>query len=177
MRKEITIRNRFTGDVIICGEYKSIKDCLERNRDMDLRNADLQCADLRGTDLRGMNFQDADLRDTDLQLADFRGTDLRDTDLQNADLLGTDLRGADFQDTVLQDVRNYHDSHDIFQEVIRRQPIKCFTEAEWAIIGQIIVHRSCWKEIKDLYGRRISTIRRKLTGLGYKEFEIKHKEQ
>ena len=33
---KIEIKNRFTGTVILCGEYESIKDCLERNRGADL---------------------------------------------------------------------------------------------------------------------------------------------
>ena len=33
---EIEIKNRFTGDVILCGKYESIKDCLEKNRGADL---------------------------------------------------------------------------------------------------------------------------------------------
>ena len=45
----IEIKNRFTNEIIVCGEYKSIKDCLEKNRN----------ANLRGANLRGANLEDA----------------------------------------------------------------------------------------------------------------------
>jgi hypothetical protein len=34
---EITIKNRFNSNIILCGEYESIKDCLQRNRGADLQ--------------------------------------------------------------------------------------------------------------------------------------------
>ena len=37
---EIEIKNRFTGSIILCGEYESIKECLEKNRDAYLEGAD-----------------------------------------------------------------------------------------------------------------------------------------
>lgn len=46
---------------------------------------------------------------------------------------------------------NYRDSHDIFVEAIRRQPIEAFSAGEWAAIGQIIIHRPCWKTIQQRY--------------------------
>jgi len=32
----IEIKNRYTGSIILCGEYESIKDCCERNRGANL---------------------------------------------------------------------------------------------------------------------------------------------
>jgi len=55
---KVEIKSRFTGAILIQGDYKSVKDCLEQNRHADLRGADLRDADLGGADLRG-----ADLRD------------------------------------------------------------------------------------------------------------------
>jgi hypothetical protein len=43
---EITIKNRFNGNIILCGEYESIKDCLQRNRGADLQDADLHIKSL-----------------------------------------------------------------------------------------------------------------------------------
>ena len=65
----IDIKNRYTGEVIISGEYDSAKECLEKNTDADLTDADLTCADLTGADLTG-----ADLRGADLRGAKFLGS-------------------------------------------------------------------------------------------------------
>jgi len=101
---KIEIKTRYSGEIILCGEYESIKECLNKNRGADLRGADLRGADLRGANLRGANLlnadlqgadlRGADLRDADLRGADLRGANLRDADLWDADLLGADLRGA-----------------------------------------------------------------------------------
>jgi uncharacterized protein YjbI with pentapeptide repeats len=65
----IEIRS-MTGKVLISGEYKSLKDAVEKNK------LDLQWADL----------QRVNLRDTDLQWSDLRRVNLRDTDLHGANL-------------------------------------------------------------------------------------------
>jgi len=54
---KIEIKNRWTDEIILCGEYESIKDCLEKNRD----------ANLRGANLGGANLWDANLRDAYLE--------------------------------------------------------------------------------------------------------------
>jgi Pentapeptide repeats (8 copies) len=95
--REITIKNRFTGDIIISGKYESIKDCLEKNRGTDLWGADLRGADLRGADLRGADLWEADLRRADLRGADLWEADLRGADLRRADLWEADLRGANLR--------------------------------------------------------------------------------
>ena len=46
--KNIEIKNRFSGKVIICGNYKSIKDCLEKNKTANLSGANLSGANLYG---------------------------------------------------------------------------------------------------------------------------------
>lgn len=66
--KEIKILSRYdSAKIILSGKYKSIKDCLENNREADLRRAnlweaDLRWADLRWADLWGANLWGADLR-------------------------------------------------------------------------------------------------------------------
>ena len=92
----IDIKNRYTGEVIISGEYESVKECLEKNTGADLRDASLTCADLTGADLR-----DASLTDADLTGADLRCADLTDASLTGADLRGADLRCADLTDASL----------------------------------------------------------------------------
>jgi hypothetical protein len=42
---KIEIKNRFDGKIILCGEYESIKYCLEKNRTADLSSANLRYAD------------------------------------------------------------------------------------------------------------------------------------
>ena len=41
---KIEIKNCHTADIILCGEYESIKDCLEKNRGANLGDADLRGA-------------------------------------------------------------------------------------------------------------------------------------
>lgn len=41
---KVVIKNRFTGAVIISGDYDSVKDCLEKNRDMNLYREKLKTA-------------------------------------------------------------------------------------------------------------------------------------
>ena len=132
---KIQIKNRWTDRIILSGKYESIKDCLEKNRDTYLEDANLRDAYLRGVNLRG------------------------------AYLEGVNLRGA----------QNYYMSHEVAIEIIRRQPIKFFTPKEWAIIGQIYVHRLCWEKIKKDYKQSIS-IFKKLDKLGYGEYLKKFKE-
>ena len=59
---KIEIKNRLNDQIILCGEYESIKDCLEKNRGANLQDAYLQGANLRGANLRDAYLQDAYLR-------------------------------------------------------------------------------------------------------------------
>jgi len=153
--------------VLLVGKYESIKDCLEKNRGAYLRGAYLEGADLRGAYLRG-----ADLRGAYLRGASLEGADLEGADLRGASLRGAYLRGADFRD-----VKNYLNSHDIWIEIIRRQPTKDFTDKEWSIIGQIITHKLCWDSIKKRYGKKIMPIFKKLSKLGFDEWEKYYKDK
>jgi len=143
---KIEIKNRYTGKVIISGKYENIKDCLGRNRGAYLVGAYLVGADLGGAYLRGAY--------------------LRGADLEGADLGGAYLRGA----------KNYEHSHGFFKEIIRRQPIKTFTQKEWSIIGQIIVHTLCWDSIKKRFKNTAMPIFKKLEKVGYGEWADKYKE-
>ena len=182
---EIKITSHWdSGKILICGEYKSIKDCLQKNRGADLRGADL-----RGAYLGGACLGDADLRDTDLGDADLGGADLGgaylggaylggaylgDADLGGADLRDADLGGAYLRGADLRGAKNYSMSHDFALEIIRRQDIKLFSDKEWMIIGQIAIHRICWDRITSNYKPAIS-IFEKLDKLGYPEFMKKLK--
>jgi len=81
------------------------------------------------------------------------------------------LRGANLRGAYLGGAKNYVDSHDIFKEIIRRQPVKTFTNPEWSIIGQILVHTLCWDSIKKRYGKKIMPLFKKLSELGFDEWE------
>ncbi len=138
----IEIKNRYTDKVIICGEYESIKDCLEKNRGANLGGANLGGANLRDAYLGGAN-------------------------LGGAYLGGANLGGA----------KNYVNSHDFWAEIIRRQKLETFTEKEWAIIGQVIIHKLCWESIVKRYGKKIMPIFKKLSKCGFGEWEIEYKKR
>jgi hypothetical protein len=91
---KVEIKNRYNGSVIICGEYSSVKDALEKNRGAYLGGADLGGAYLGGADLGGAYLRGADLRGAYLRGADLRGADLGGAYLGGADLRGADLGGA-----------------------------------------------------------------------------------
>ena len=50
---KIEIKNRYTNAIILCGEYESVKDCLEKNRGAYLEGAYLRGANLGGANLGG----------------------------------------------------------------------------------------------------------------------------
>ena len=45
---KIKIKDRYTEKIILCGEYESIKNCIEKNRGANLEGANLRGANLRG---------------------------------------------------------------------------------------------------------------------------------
>ena len=84
---EIEIKNRFNRSILLCGEYKSIKDCLERNTGADLtsaylRGAYLTSANLTGANLTGANLRGAYLRGADLTSAYYNGEKLTKEPIQ-----------------------------------------------------------------------------------------------
>uniref|UniRef100_A0A6M3JAG2 Pentapeptide repeat-containing protein n=2 Tax=viral metagenome TaxID=1070528 RepID=A0A6M3JAG2_9ZZZZ len=153
---KVEIKNRFTGSIIISGDYDSIKDCLEKNRGADLRDANLRGADLRDANLRGADLGYADLGGANLRGADLGRADLRDAYLGGADLRDANLRGAYLGDAnlrgaYLRGAEGYVNSHEVFQEIVRRQSVSVFSEAEWSAIAQITIHRLCWDSIKKRF--------------------------
>ena len=81
----IEIKNRFTGDIIVAGEYDSVRRAVTKHK-----------ADLCGANLCGADLSDANLYDANL-----RGANLYDADLSGADLCGADLCGANIDFSVL----------------------------------------------------------------------------
>ena len=203
---KIEIRNRFDNKIILSGKYASIKECLEKNRGADLRSANLWGADLRsanlvGADLGSANLEGANLESANLWGANLWGADLRGADLRGAYLWGAnlggaylgganlesanlgganlesaDLEGADLGGADLRGTKNYLNSHYFFQEIVKRQKIDTFTQKEWSIIGQIIVHKLCWDTIKKRFNKSAMVVFKKLSKVGFREWEEKYKE-
>ena len=177
---KIEIKNRFTGTVILCGEYESIRDCLERNKEADLwgaylQGANLQEASLQEASLRGANLQEASLRGANLRGADLQEASLRGADLQGANLQGANLRGANLRGANLRGAEGYSERHVFFQEVVRQQKSDIFTIEEWSIIGQICIHGLCWGSIKKRFNKKALKIFKKLSKVGFTEWEDKYK--
>jgi len=193
---KIEIKNRWDNKVLVSGKYENIKDCLEKNRGSDLRDsnlrdadlrgaylwgADLQGADLQGAYLQGANLwgaglQDANLRGANLRNAYLGGANLESADLGGANLESADLEGADLGGADLRGTKNYLNSHYFFQEIVKRQKIDTFTQKEWSIIGQIIVHKLCWDTIKKRFNKSAMVVFKKLSKVGFREWEEKYKE-
>ena len=85
---KIEIKNKINGKIILCGEYESVADCINKNSSADLSYADLSYADLSSADLSSADLSSADLRSADLSSADLRYADLSSADLRSADLFG-----------------------------------------------------------------------------------------
>jgi len=148
-------------------------------QDADLRgaylwSANLRDANLQGADLQGADLWNADLQDADLRDAYLRDANLRDANLRDANLRGADLQGADLWSANLQGAKGYLDSHDFFQEVVRQQKIDTFTQKEWSIIGQIIIHKLCWDSIRKRFNKSAMGIFKKLSKVGFEEWEEKY---
>jgi hypothetical protein len=101
----IEIKSRFTGAVVLQGEYESLIDCLEKNRAENLSSIDLSGAQLGGIDLHGAKLCSADLQGANmtgaiLDCADLRHANLDSTILAHASLCGAMLRWARITKTV-----------------------------------------------------------------------------
>jgi len=172
-KERIKILSRWDNKkVLVSGKYTSIKDCLEKNSGADLSGADLRGADLRGAYLRG-----ADLSGADLSGAYLGGADLGGAYLGGADLSGADLKGAYLRGAYLRGAEHYYGSHDFAIEIIRRQKVKIFIQKEWAVIGQIVIHRFCWDTILKKYKKEGISIAKKLAKAGFDEYLKRIKER
>ena len=173
---KIEIRNRFDNKIILSGKYASIKECLEKNRGADLRSAKLGGADLEGANLRSANLWGADLGSANLGGADLRSANLGGADLGGANLRSANLWGADLGSANLGSAKNYLNSHYFFQEIVKRQKIDTFTQKEWSIIGQIIIHKLCWDSIRKRFNKSAIKIFKKLSKVGFNAWEAKYEE-
>jgi len=151
--KLFEIKHRISGSVLFSLKTETLKLTLEAavKAETDLTGAYLRGADLTGAYLTG---------------ADLTGADLRGAYLRGADLTGADLRGA----------KNYVNNHDFFLALIYQQKIEAFTEAEWAMICQVIVHRYCWGVIQERHGQGFLHVLEILDAAGFGEYAVKYRE-
>jgi hypothetical protein len=190
---KIEIKSRFdSSKIIVCGEYESVKDCLEKNRSANLSLANLSLANLSSADLRSANLYLANLRSANLSLANLSLANLSSANLRwanlswanlswanlsSADLRSANLYLANLRSADLTDIKGYSESHDIFQELCRQQDSKTFTDAEWSMIGFVVIHRICWDAIKKRYGKKMLSVFKKLTKKGWGEYETRYREE
>jgi len=193
--KKIKIKT-VDGKVIAESKAKgmTIKELMEKHRDelayadlsdtdlldVNLSHADLSCSDLTGADLFRSNLSDTDLSNVDLSNSDLSCSDLTGANLFGADLTDVNLLGAtlyftNLDDTKLTGIKRYSEIYEIFFELCRRQPTETFTSKEWMIIGQLSLHRPCWDEIKERYGKTALSIAKKLAKAGWDEYYRKYK--
>jgi hypothetical protein len=102
---KVEIKRRDTNEIIVSGKYKSIRDCIEQNKNRSFYRANLYSADLRYADLRYADLRSADLHSADLRHANLHSADLRHANLRYADLRYADLRSADLCSADLRSVK------------------------------------------------------------------------
>ena len=94
--------------------------------------------------------------------------------LGGADLYGANLSGAYLRGAYLRGAKNYYNSHDFAQELIRRN--NDFTDKEWSFIGKLLTHRFCWEKIRK-HGKVAESVCKKLAKDGFSEYLDKYKEK
>ena len=94
---KIEIKRRDNAEIIISGEYESVNDCLEKNKDKSFYKANLSSANLHSANLRSADLRSADLRSADLRYVDLSSADLRSANLSSANLSSANLRSADLR--------------------------------------------------------------------------------
>jgi len=201
VKMKIEIKNRWDDKIILCGEYESVKDCLERNRGANLGGANLRGANLVGANLDGANLGGANLGGAyldganlggaylggaylggaylggaNLDGANLGGAYLGGAYLDGAYLGGANLGGAYLGGAYLDGAKSYSESHDIFIELVRREKVKAFTPAQWSYIGEIAVHRICWGSIKKRFRKEMLPVFGVLAKSGFGEYLEKYKQ-
>ncbi|MDZ4246172.1 MAG: pentapeptide repeat-containing protein [Dehalococcoidia bacterium] len=127
---KIEIKSRYSGNIIISGEWETLRGCAEANR-ANLDGANFVRANLDGANLYGANLVGANLD----------GASLDRANLYRANLYRANLVGAE----------GYKNSHDVFTEIVRRHKIEAFTTHEWEAIAVITIQKICWDEIKNRF--------------------------
>ena len=176
---KIEIKNRFNGNVIVSGDYDSIKIACEENKacltgailnGAILTEANLEGSKLEGADLRGAKLERAYLGGSNLGGSNIERANLGGSNLERTYLGGSNLEGSNLKGTNLEGAICYAQSHDIFIEICKRER-KRFTEKDWAMIGVISVCYICWDEISKKFKHNIKRVFKKLSEAGFDEWE------
>jgi hypothetical protein len=104
----IEIKNRWTGVIIIAGEYENVREAVLKSKEngANLSGADLHGANLYGANLSGVDLSGANLYGADLSGADLYGANLYGANLSGADLYGANLSGANLSGANLSGAKN-----------------------------------------------------------------------
>jgi len=100
--KNIEIRRWDNGEVIVCGKYESVKDCLEKNINANLRFADLRFANLSESNLSGSNLRESNLSGSDLSWSNLSGSNLSESNLSESNLSESNLSGSNLSESDLR---------------------------------------------------------------------------
>ena len=136
----------------------------------DLSSANLSSADLSSANLSGVNLSYANLSYADLYGAYFSGANLRYANLSYANLSCANLSHANLSHADFYGVKEYRNSHAIFQECCSRCDNDFFTIAEWGQIAVIAIKKWCWPKIISWQSALASNVFWKLRGQGWTEF-------
>jgi uncharacterized protein YjbI with pentapeptide repeats len=110
----ITIKNRWTGDIIFESEKTTYREAVEEAvklkanlSEADLYRANLSEANLSGADLSEANLSGADLSEASLSEADLSEANLSEANLYGANLYRANLSGADLYGANLSEADLY----------------------------------------------------------------------
>jgi len=145
-------------------------------RGSNLSYSNLSNSNLSYSNLSNSNLSYSDLSNSNLRGSNLSGSDLRGSNLRYSNLSYSDLSNSNLRDSNLRGSKNYSESHDFFQEIAKRQKVDTFTQKEWSIIGQIIIHRLCWDTIKKRFNKSAMGIFKKLKKVGFGEWSGKYSE-
>jgi len=172
------IYRRTTHETLYKSKKTTIKETVEEavTNKVILYRADLSGSDLSGADLNWANLGGSDLSRSNLGRVNFYRVNLSGADLSGSSLNWANLCGANLYRANLNGVSNYHESHEVFFELVRGQKTGIFTAEEWGIIGILVIHRLCWETIKKRFGKSILPIFRKVADAGFGEYLKRYEE-
>jgi hypothetical protein len=113
----IEIKRWDNGVIIIAGEYRSLKDCLQKNKGKSFYRANLSDSDLSGSDLSGSNLSGSDLRGSDLRDSDLSGSDLSGSNLRGSNLSGSNLSGSNLSGSIIDPTNKPNAIVEGFQQI------------------------------------------------------------
>ena len=168
---------KINGNVKYDHDNKSVQQLvIENKKDLsfcdlsysDLSYSDLFYSNLSGSNLSGSNLSGSDLSNSNLSYSNLSGSNLSGSDLSKSNLSFCNLSSCN-----LFDIKNYSESHDIFNELCKRN-YKKFNDEQLSIIYKISQLRLCWETIKSKFmWCMITDIFKILSAIGFDEYLIK----